>query len=105
MLNFRRWQCVLISTPHIEEIQLEVDQVRKKLIFPKIEILNKSLSQFYRHVTFEWEDLVERISIKTGAKFGDTNFTIFVFVNTDSNSSNITNGNYLKEKIELKAFE
>ena len=85
--------------------QLEVDQVRKKLIFPKIEILNKSLSQFYRQVTFEWEDLVERISIKTGAKFGDTNFTIFVFVNTDSNSSNITNGNYLKEKIELKAFE
>jgi hypothetical protein len=38
-------------------------------------------------VTFDWHDMIDRISIKTGAKLSNTNFTIFVFAAETGNGN------------------
>ncbi len=51
--------------------------MRKKLLFPKG--LNKSLSMFYEEVTHSFEDIVDKIALKTTFKQKGTNFTNIIF--------------------------
>ena len=69
---------------------LSVDDVRRRIIFPKIPNLNNiSLTKLFESFTHSWKDLIVGIVIKTGLKMENTNYTIFLFA---KNPENITNG-------------
>ena len=73
----------------LSNYKLTIDDLRKKLIFPKVADSNISLSTIFEELTYNWEDMISGISIKTGLKLENTNYTIFLFA---SNYQNRTNG-------------
>ena len=76
--------------------QLTIDDVRKKLVFPKVEHSNFSLSKVFEQMTFEWEEMIVLLAIKTGLKMENSNFTIFLFVNDHQNRTNGKTGQVLQ---------
>ena len=70
----------------LSQYGMSVDDVRKKIMFPKGLPQNKSLVNFFEEVTHDFDDIVDSIIVTTHFKLEGTHFTNFLF----SNVGNIT---------------
>jgi len=70
----------------LSQYGLSVDDIRKRIIFPKGLPQNKSLANFFEEVTHGLDEILDSIIVTTNFKQEGTHFTTFMF----SNDENLT---------------
>ncbi len=68
--------------------------IRSKILYPKL--LNSSLSDFFSNVTHQLEEIVENVTVATGRKMDETNYTFFVYKSKKETGKSISNSMILK---------
>jgi hypothetical protein len=58
---------------------------RNKIAFPILS--NGSLTNFFKEITFEVEEIIHKVTVATGRKLKDTNYTFFTFGNSQNGQS------------------
>jgi hypothetical protein len=53
---------------------------RNKIAFPILS--NGSLTSFFKEITFEVKEIIHKVTVATGRKLKDTNYTFFTFGNS-----------------------